>query len=628
MNKDIKGFKNIRELIGNKELKNVNNICITFSNEDNLYISKEEESTYLYINRNYYEKHKKEIDIFLLEFIKKYKKEEIIIKSGRLINDDLIKELCKNSKIKRISLAKFGFFDKYSLSKKHYEMFKKTNKELIKTQYVDKELEEVFDPMIEYNQEKFLYSYIKYRDLKKDSVSFYGPIPKDKLYILKYLGEDTTLLLSSSCNIKEIIETLQMYNKNNKIKIRAQDKNILNKEFMDLGYFDYNNEIYENITISINSINNINLPIKKYIEYEYLLYSIIEPAKDMSPLEKYIYAYDIVKHFKKYNTPKKDNKNAKNLSNEEYTKIKGSSRDLYLILDNDYIVCVGFTNFLSDLLMKLGISCIDLSVDVDLSPAKARKQLNIPDEKWKQLSPEEKYKIVNEQEIYIPKDKFGKHARLLVHIKDEKYGIDGIYCSDPTWDNNLDKNIYTHAFMTESDISKSLSTNGIDISNLLFYSTSIEEYNLMLNKIMDIKSRIRREEYDKKTKKGKKISFKKINDDAILDLYIVLNNFLTEFGKLFEKEYAIIKRKYPCLEEPKFKIKNIYKLSDELKNVLYEVADIISSKNNKKISESILRDAIKVVYKDAYENGIREEELDKMMNDTEERRIIEFGPKK
>ena len=626
MDKDIKLFNDINEIKNAKELENVSKIYLSYSNVKALGISNEGGTIYLYINKNYYKEHKKEVDDFLVSFIHSYQKDEISIGSGNIINDEFVKALCENDKIKIISLAKYGFFDKYSLSKKHYEMFKAAKKESIKTQYVDKELEEEFDPMIEYNQEKFLYSYFKYKDLKENSITFVGPIPEDKLYILKYLGENTVINLSTACNIKEIIETLQKYNKKNQIKIIVIDKMKLNQSFADLGYFDSNSEIYENIIIPTNSVKNVDLPIKKYLEYEKLLYSIIEPAKNMSPFEKYIYAYDIVKHFKKYNTPKKDNKNAENLSSEEYTNIKSSSRDLYQILYNEYIVCVGFANFLGDLLNKMGIDNIMIPIDVDLTPAKARKQLNIPNEKWNEMSSKERYKLVAEQETYIPKTDFGKHARLLVHISDEKYGIDGIYYSDPTWDNSLDKNIYTHAFMTENDVSSSLILNGINTNYLLFSSSSIEEFNAMLNKIMDIKSSIRREEYNKK--KGRKVSSKKINDDAASDLYIVLNNFLDEFAKLFKVEYANIKERYPILEEQKYKIKDIYKLSDELKNLLYEVASIISTKNNKQISENQLRDAIRIVYKDVYENGIREEEIDKMMKDTEDKRIAEFGPKK
>ena len=397
---------------------------------------------------------------------------------------------------------------------------------------------------------------------------------------------------------------------------------------MDLGYFDSNSEKYDNITIIPKSIKKDNISIKKYLEYERLLYSIVEPAMNMSPFEKYIYAYDIVKRFKKYNTPKKDNKNIDNLPGEVYINIKSSSRDLYQILDNDYIVCVGFANFLGDLLTKLGIDNIDLPVFVDVSSTKATKQIDISKDEWKNLTPEEKHKLITKQQSYIPKDDFSGHRRLMVHIKDEKYGIDGIYYSDPTWDNFIDRNIYAHAIMTENDVSTSVSTNKLDDKYLLFSATSIDEFNAMLNTIMDTHSRKRRKEYEETKKKGRKITPNIINRDAIFDFHYVFNNFLEKFSKLFPKESNKIKEKYSCLNETNYGIKNIYKMGDEIKEVIYEIAVTIVSKNNKTIDNDMLKNAISEIYKDAYEDGLRKEELDKIVEDTEQARAVEFGPSK
>ena len=626
---DEKEFNDASELYNNPSVSEVNKIYLCFSSRaKKICISKEGESTYLYINKNYYEEHKEEIDKLIINIIREYKKEEICIGSGKLINDEVIKEICNNEIIKIVSLAKYGFFDKYSLSKKHFEMFKNSNKELIKTQYIDKELEETFDPIIDFNNEKFLFSYYKYQDLQKEKINFFSPIPQDKLYYLKYLGDKTVITISTNCNIKEIIETLKKYKKNTQVKIEVLDKNILNQALIDLGYFDSNSEKYDNITIIPKSIKKDNISIKKYLEYERLLYSIVEPAMNMSPFEKYIYAYDIVKRFKKYNTPKKDNKNIDNLPSEVYINIKSSSRDLYQILDNDYIVCVGFANFLGDLLTKLGIDNIDLPVFVDVSSTKATKQIDISKDEWKNLTPEEKHKLITKQQSYIPKDDFSGHRRLMVHIKDEKYGIDGIYYSDPTWDNFIERNIYAHAIMTENDVSTSVSTNKLDDKYLLFSATSIDEFNAMLNTIMDTHSRKRRKEYEETKKKGRKITPNIINRDAIFDFHYVFNNFLKEFSKLFPKESNKIKEKYSCLNETNYGIKNIYKMGDEIKEVIYEIAVTIVSKNNKTIDNDMLKNAISEIYKDAYEDGLRKEELDKIVEDTEQARTVEFGPSK
>ena len=626
---DKKELNDISELYNNPLVENIKKIYLCFSSTtQKICITYENDNTYLHINKDYYQQHKEEIDSFIIYFIRKYKNKEINFGSGKLINDKMIEEICNNEAIKIVSLAKYGFFDKYSLSKKHYEMLKKANKELIKTLYIDKELEETFDPIIEFNKEKFLYSYYKYEDFQNNHVTFYSSIPEDKLYILKYLGENTDVIISTRCNIKEIIETLKKYNKNNKVIIEVKDKTILNQAIIDLGYLDSDSEKYDNIIIKLDGIKKVDISIHKYLEYEKILYSIVEPAMNMSPFEKYIYAYDIVKQFKKYNTPKKDNKNVDNLSNEEYTNIKSSSRDLYQILENDYIVCVGFAHFLSDLLTKLGIDNIELSILVDISSTKAIRQLDIPKEQWEKLTPEEKHKIITEQQAYIPKDDFSVHRRLMVYIKDEKYGIDGIYYSDPTWDNYLDRNIYAYAVMTEDDVSTSLSTNKLDDLYLLFSATNIEEFNAMLNTIMDKHARKRKKEYEEKKKTGLTINTNIINIDAIFDFHYVFNEFLGEFSKLFPEDVKHIKEKYPCLDEQNYGIINIYKMSYELKEAIYEIAVIIITKNNKKIDNEMLKSAISEVYKDVYEGGLKKEEIDKMIEDTERVRTVEFGPSK
>ena len=113
--------------------------------------------------------------------------------------------------------------------------------------------------------------------------------------------------------------------------------------------------------------------------------------------------------------------------------------------------------------------------------------------------------------------------------------------------------------------------------------------------------------------------------EAISDFHYILKSFLDDFSKLFKEEYKMIKEKYSVLEEPYYGIKDVYKLKEELQNVIYELASIISKKNNNRIDNDTLKRAKSVVYKDVYEGGLREEELNKMIEDTEERRMIEFG---
>lgn len=105
---------------------------------------------------------------------------------------------------------------------------------------------------------------------------------------------------------------------------------------------------------------------------------------DMSPFEKYLAIYDIVKNFKKYNKRPDD-------------ILLQESRNLYMILNNNYIVCAGYARLLETLLKRIGIDATFL------------------------ISPTYRDDI--------------QHAIVALKIKDEKYNLDGVYLSDPTDDN-------------------------------------------------------------------------------------------------------------------------------------------------------------------------------------------------
>ncbi len=105
---------------------------------------------------------------------------------------------------------------------------------------------------------------------------------------------------------------------------------------------------------------------------------------DLSPYEKYISVYNIVKGFKKY------------LQNEFDIGFDDQSRSIYLLLQNYYMVCCGYANLLHSLLNRVGIDSTSY--------------------KWSS----------------------GNHRLNYVKIEDPKYGINGFFKSDPTQDNEID----------------------------------------------------------------------------------------------------------------------------------------------------------------------------------------------
>lgn len=115
-----------------------------------------------------------------------------------------------------------------------------------------------------------------------------------------------------------------------------------------------------------------------------------------SPFEKIMYVYDIVR--KKVYT--------KEGSNEDVR----TSRDLSSVILGDKIVCLGYARLFRTILEKLGI---------------------------------------NSKEIFlINKNGESGHVRNEIYVKDEKYGIDGVYYFDPTWDSkkNNEDNSYLSSY--------------------------------------------------------------------------------------------------------------------------------------------------------------------------------------
>lgn len=171
---------------------------------------------------------------------------------------------------------------------------------------------------------------------------------------------------------------------------------------------------YENYFLNLDTIIPINIISKRNVskltlnEMKRINESIDETItpinnSSLSPYEKYIAVYNIVKSFKDYRFY---------LDNEQFDqKISDQSRNPYLVFINKYIVCAGYTSLLQMFL----------------------KKVNIPSHDWTLNMSEESICVnLNNEE------KNSLHARLYINIVDSKYGINGYYMCDPTFD-NVDK---------------------------------------------------------------------------------------------------------------------------------------------------------------------------------------------
>lgn len=516
-----------------------------------------------------YEENKELTNKLLLDMIKKYTDKKLSIESGSIINNEIIKEISQNKIIEEVNLGSFK--DEYILKEEDYLILKNSIKKII-TDGVEDKLKYNFDEIIDFNRKKPLISHLNYEDLQKDKLRIGGTIKEKDLVYLKYIGDNTTLDITENVNIFDIVKKLESCNKkNNIIYDLPSNKEEFNKKLIQ------ENIDYQNLYIRIR---HDTYSLKEYLEYEKMLYSFVEPAQKLSPFEKYIYAYDIVKKFKKYKKNKKD---------------KMKSRRLYDILDNNYMVCVGYSRMLGDLLNKLEIENIEHSIDVGLKPYKALAQLkNKYKDEWNKLSNIEKQNLINSQKNYIPETTSG-HSRRLIHLVDEKYNINGLYFSDPTWDNNLKENSYNHLLMTSEEVLTSSNKFKFENdSSELLYIRNVEEFNNKLNIILNRRNKSTNEKNNNKLEE---------------EMCKIVNNLTQTIKNIDKNFYKKMQEKYEFLDKSNFKIDNIYNISNEITDYLYDVANYITNNINNPVNGKTILEAVKNVYNNVYVGGIDKQYL-------------------
>lgn len=202
-----------------------------------------------------------------------------------------------------------------------------------------------------------------------------------------------------------------------------------------------------NIEIPINIVSQKNvsiLPLSTMKELDLRLDLMVSEIKNstLSPYEKYVAVYNIVKSLKKYNYY---------LANEGFDKlISDQSSNPYLVLINEYIVCAGYALLLQLLLNKL----------------------DIPSHYWILNISE------NSESVVLGNcTNNDSHARLYVNIVDDKYGINGYFMCDPTWD-NVDKkssDLYGYQYLSMS--CGESHDYGKNSSSYYYFSDDIDAFN-------------------------------------------------------------------------------------------------------------------------------------------------------
>jgi len=359
------------------------------------------------------------------------------------------------------------------------------------------------------------------------------------------------------------IKKLEQHNRPYNIRISVKDYNNLKKSGLL--------STIKNINLIITS-NLDDYTIEEYIEIEERLNNLIKPIQEsnLSPYEKYLAVYNIVKNFKPY----KDNPDNPKLS-----------RDLKYILkpDNEYIVCVGYTELFEVLLKKIGIQSTSILVRVDTSY----------DEGFTMECVETKLEW---------------HRRIIVKIDDDKYQIHGIYLSDPTWDNSQKYDLYNNNAMTFDKRKEAYRLEHIGIDDLLLDFHNFEEFNEKINYYLKKELRNSTEE--------------KIKDKIIKEYGFLYNKILHLLKKLDYSKYEYFNQKYQKQLEKTTKKKNT--TLKEIENIyvdfLTEYANYIIPLSNNKISNDNMYKALSNVKKVI--DGYNKEELQKWSEITNKKNVF------
>lgn len=388
-------------------------------------------------------------------------------------------------------------------------------------------------------------------DLKtKNEFEIYSNIDDSSLEHINLIKDNSKVEIINIRNTEEeyiddILRILDICNKKNKkitISFEVYNRKILYKFIEQL-------KKYSTQKIEFKC-DMQEYTISEFLEENEKLEQIVKDIKEsnMSPLEKYMGVYNIVKKFKPYK------ENETDLDQSRYIKY---------VLNNEYMVCLGYSTLLDDLLNRVGI---------------------------------ESYIYKNKVSNYDDKANLiesGGHARTIVNIKDDKYNIDGYYIADATWDNH--KNVgdtYNYSLRPFESMQKSEDLFSLEEIDYILDNKTFSDFCIKINILLN-----------KKIKQGREL---------IESYESIFNSIKTLLHELDSKEYKNL-QKYIETDE--------YERTEKFyEEFLTEVGHYIVNKSNKEIKPETLAQAASIAkfyhedipeaFKLAYEDKIKREYKD------------------
>lgn len=324
----------------------------------------------------------------------------------------------------------------------------------------------------------------KIKALKKNAIISIKQLEDESAYY-KLIEKVFDYVNKSKFTIKIYIRNRELFRKSGLIKRIPKNINLII-------YCNYFEEANEYIVEEYN--------IEEYIKEEEIIEKMVGPIRDsnLSPFEKYLAVYDIVKKFKIYKDNETDSQASRNL--------KSILKD-----NNEYIVCLGYAKLLRELLNRIGIPNMCLGAKVDKSYKKGFTMENI---------------TIN----------YNGHARNLVKIDDDKYDIHGYYLTDATWDNHPELDLFLHCLLTFDKLKESKYLEELRDEDLLLDFHSRDEFNEKINFYVKRKTSISKID----TKTAETMRIKCYRDLIIKILNILKGTDKTTYQELYNKYHKLL----------------------------------------------------------------------------------------
>lgn len=419
------------------------------------YVTINEDENDVFIDKEFFLKHEKRLQDFFLDVLKKKKDLAIIKIPNMLVTEELV-DFVVNCQDLSSTLIHFYSLEMENIDDYLIEKLRKSNKYVVLNKNLISTFSgEEFDRLYEMND--VVFEVFKRTDEDFSLLKYTGN--HAKIYLVPPFEHDSRIndnFINNSFvsvyeydekkyidKILEILKELNKHGRKYNIVINVNNRELLKQS----GILENDNF---NIFIEDNTIEYTK---EEYERQERELEEFVKPIKVscLSPFEKYVAVYNIVKHFKDYK---------ENYQNPD------ESRDLKYVLYNEYMTCYGFSKLLKVLLEKVGISSFVTSANIDDSYADG-------------FTLEEK-----------PTDsKYHGHARNVVKIDDDIYDIHGIFIADSTWDNYFKADLYSHVAMTFDRMKEAIKLEELKLIDLLIDFHSKEEFIEKFNYLVKVMER-------------------------------------------------------------------------------------------------------------------------------------------